>query len=151
MNVLEQLRKTPVQATKKRFSVNKTEQQSRNLNLLMPDNQFGEEQERMKSKKISIIAALLMVFGLSTHALAEERFYMCTVEQVGIGAPFTYILLKEKDAAWGPVWFRFNPDYAKELLSIGLTAQIGNLLVYARVDPTAASSFINYMYLMKDN
>jgi hypothetical protein len=103
----------------------------------------------MKSKKILIIAALLMVFGLSTHALAEPTFYVCTVEQVGIGVPASFILLKEKDAAWGPVWFRLNPAIAKEQLAIGITAQVSNKMVNARVDPTAAYSFVDYIYLLK--
>jgi hypothetical protein len=103
----------------------------------------------MKSKKILIIAALLMVFGLSTHALAEPKFYICTVEQVGIGTAASFILLKEKDAAWGPVWFRMNPTIAKELLAIGMTAQVSNQMVNARVDPTVSFSFVDFMYLLK--
>jgi hypothetical protein len=117
----------------------------------MHDNRPGEEEESMKLKKLFIIAALLLLFGLCTHAFAEQKFYTCTVEQVGIGVPYTWILLKEKDAAWGPVWFRFNSDYAKEFLAIGLTAQVSNQTVYAAVDPAVANSFINYMYLKKDN
>ena len=117
----------------------------------MHDNRSEEEEDSMKLKKTLIIAALLLVFGLCTHALADQKFYACTVEQVGVGVPYTWILLKEKDAAWGPVWFRFNINYAKEFLAIGLTAQVSNQLVYASVDPAVANSFISYMYLIKDN
>jgi hypothetical protein len=103
----------------------------------------------MKSKKILIIAALLMVFGLSTYALADPEFYICTVEQVGAGTVASFILLKEKDAAWGPVWFQLNPTIAKEQLAIGITAQVSDKMVNARVDPTDAFSFVDFMYLMK--
>ena len=107
----------------------------------------------MKSKKLLIIAALLMVFGLSTHALAAPAFHICTVEQVGVGfadgAPISFIELKEKDGAWGPVWFVLNPAVAKELLAVGMTAQVSDKQVQAMADPAAPFSTVDFMYLIK--
>ena len=107
----------------------------------------------MKSKKILIIAALLMVFGLSTHALAEPLFYDCTVEKVGVGfadgAPISYIYLSSKDWGAEPVWFTLNPAVAKELLAVGMTAQVSDKMVQARVDPAVPFSSLDFMYLLK--
>ena len=107
----------------------------------------------MKSKKILIIAALLMVFGLSTHALAAPDWYICTVEQVGVGfadgAPVSFISLKEQSDAWGPVWFTLNPAVAKELLAVGMTAQISDKMVQAHADPAAPFTTVDFMYLLK--
>jgi hypothetical protein len=107
----------------------------------------------MKSKKILIIAALLMVFGLSTHALAAPAFHICTVEQVGVGsldgAPVSFISLKEQNDAWGPVWFVLNPAVAKELLAVGMTAQISDKMVQAMVDPAVPFTTVDFMYLLK--
>ena len=109
----------------------------------------------MKSKKILIIAALLMVFGLSTHALAAPAFHICTVEQVGVGflngAPVSFIYLSSQDGAWGPdpVWFVLNPAVAKELLAVGMTAQISDKMVQAMADPAAPFSNLDFMYLLK--
>ena len=106
----------------------------------------------MKSKKILIVAAFMMIIGSSTLVFAAPAFYTCTVEAVGAGVQFggtNFISLKDVKGAWGPTWFILGDVVAKEQLAISITAQINNKQVLVMVDPVVAYSAVSNMYLLK--
>ena len=72
-----------------------------------------------------------------------------TFAQSNRWVPGPRLVLKEQSDAWGPVWFTLNPAVAKELLAVGMTAQISDKMVQAHADPAAPFTTVDFMYLLK--
>ena len=85
----------------------------------------------MKTKKISLIAAMVLaaVCFLTISAWAAE--YTCTVNEAGTDAysGIVYITLTDDGLAFEDRVFRVRPGYENEHLAIALTAIASNLKV----------------------
>ena len=104
----------------------------------------------MKSRKILIFAAILMIVGLSSHAFAAAAFYICDVEAVGTASNgVSVVQLKEANGAWGPLYFVLPTNVAKEQLALSITAQINKKQVLVNVDIDVLNSAVNTMLLLK--
>ena len=97
---------------------------------------------------ISIFVVLCMVSFLDS-AYAGKQKYICYVDQVGCQGKNTRIMLSDEGGQFTQKWFKCDPDRAKEMLAIILTALYGNMQVEIKMDPDKSGvQEITHLYIV---
>ena len=102
------------------------------------------------TKIISMVAVIvgLMAF-VSANASADADWYNCSVNYSGVAGATTYVNFTDlaDPSAFTNQWYTVDPDYARTLLAVILTAISTGQNVLVHVDPAQPYSTVSVIYL----
>lgn len=103
----------------------------------------------------ALAVALLLTTFASNSAHAALGWFIATVEKVGIAGGSGAVFIRLTDTAPTPaftsIFFQAATDIQKEMLAIGLAAQVSDVKVQVFTDPAEPGSpILQVMYLTQD-
>jgi hypothetical protein len=106
----------------------------------------------MKTKKISLILALLAIFSIlaSSPVYAANQWYTCTVDSTGPHFNGNmYLRLTDTEGSFTGKWFIAPADYANQYLAAALTALSNGNEITIYVDAALSYPTLRCIYILE--